>query len=89
MQDNPKDNELKNSETVLTDHAECYCGGGAATPHRAGVVGCYTEKCPDKEACKYESPEAARSNGIGRLRSGEWTRLKSHSNNSMMQDTDW
>ena len=89
MRDNPKDNELKNIETVLTDHDECYCGGGSATPHRAGVAGCYLEKCPDNEAYKYEPPNVLRLKGIGRLHSGEWVRLKSHGNNSMIQDVEW
>lgn len=88
MKDNPKDNELKNVKTVTTKHVECYCGGGAKVPHKAGVVGCYREYCPDDEVPKVNS-FTLRSRGYGKLKSGEWTRLKRSESNSTMVDIEW
>ena len=88
MIDNPKDENLKNIQTVLTKHAECSCGGGAKTPHRAGIVGCYREFCPDKDVPEVND-FTLQTRGYGQLKSGEWTRLKSGESNSPMVDTEW
>jgi len=88
MKENAKDNELKNKETKLTIYEECYCGGGAETPHRAGVIGCYRELCPDSEVPKVDI-YTLQARGYGQLASGEWTKLKSGESNSVMVDTEW
>ena len=88
MKDNPKDKELKNIETEMTRYPECYCGGGAKTPHKAGVVGCYRELCHDSEVPKVNDLTLL-ARGYGKLKSGEWTRLKGGESNSAMVDIEW
>tara|TARA_Y100000361_G_scaffold152325_1_gene171511 strand:+ start:573 stop:839 length:267 start_codon:yes stop_codon:yes gene_type:complete len=88
MIDNDFDNVMRDVKTRVSKNKDCFCGGGAITPHNAGVIGCYRELCFDSEIPKVND-FTLKSRGYSKSKNGEWTRIKSGESSSAMADTEW